>query len=121
MCLLIGVKSVYCVSIVYNFYAGCTRVAPDCARSTTVIKKERRLTTLKKVCTIELDKYKSVRVVNPSVPIPTLHPHLFGEIIINGGNESRRNYLFEMILLLLVIVKERWRYLSISDESMLAA
>jgi len=31
-----GVKSVYCVSIVYNFYAGCTKVAPG-------IRKERRL------------------------------------------------------------------------------
>jgi hypothetical protein len=23
-----GAKTVYCVSIVYNFYAGCTKVAP---------------------------------------------------------------------------------------------
>ena len=34
-----GAKCVYCVSIVYYFYAGCTRVAPD-------IKKERRLVDL---------------------------------------------------------------------------
>jgi hypothetical protein len=37
-----GVESVYCVYVVYNFYAGCTKVAPDCARSATGIKKEWR-------------------------------------------------------------------------------
>ena len=37
-----GVESVYCVYVVYNFYVGCTRVAPDCARSATGIKKEWR-------------------------------------------------------------------------------
>jgi len=37
-----GVKNVYRVSNVYNFYAGCTMVAPDCARSATGIKNERR-------------------------------------------------------------------------------
>ena len=34
-----GANSVYCVSILYNLYAGCIRVAPD-------IKKERRLSKM---------------------------------------------------------------------------
>jgi hypothetical protein len=40
-----------------------------------------------------------------SGPVPNRLPHDFKEIIINGGNESRRNYLLRMIIFTSGIVK----------------
>ena len=42
--------------------------------------------------------------------VPNHLPHDLGVKIINGGNESRRNYFIRMIFTTAGIVKSRWRY-----------
>jgi hypothetical protein len=44
-------------------------------------------------------------IMTPSGPVPNHLPYALGVKIIDGGNESRRNSLFGMIILISEIVK----------------
>ncbi len=55
--------------------------------------------------------------VTSSGPVPNRLPHDFCLKTIVLGNESRKDYLFDMIILTSAIVKERWCYL-IGDRTL---